>query len=678
MKKYGIIFFTLLLTLLIAFPAKAQSDPDSIVIVAPPDSDTSLLQPFPPVFNMDTDVVDWEDYTFYPFAGAELARIVNPDKSGLNETDYVLEYTKPEGSDAWAGFFYHLENPVNLTDESVFKLNVWSPRADIEAILKLEVQGGPATGDLKADVTAAGEWIELVWDLSDQNQETNWDLVVVIMDLDVHPVPETETWYLDDFSLEGVVELDPDRIVIVEPPGGDASLLQPFPVAFNMDTDVVDWHDYTFFPFAGAELARIANPDKSGLNETDFVLEYTKPQGSDAWAGFFYQLENPINVTDESVFKLNVWSPRADIEAILKLEVMGGPATGDLKADVTAAGEWIELVWDLSDQNQETDWDRVVVIMDLDVHPVPETETWYLDDFRLEGVVELEPDRIVIVAPPDGNPFLLQRFPVAFNMDTDIVDWTDYTIFPFEGAQLARIPNPDKSGLNETDYVLEYTKPQGSMAWAGFFYLLDNPVNLTDQSVFRLKFWSPRADIRALMKLEIEGTTQTTGDIFADITVAGEWVELVWDLSDKNHEIAWDKVVVIVNLDITAHPVPVTEVWYVDDFSLENVTPVSVDRIVDAGIPDRYELSQNYPNPFNPSTTIRFALPEASNVRLEIYNVMGQLVNVLIRDEMYNAGIYEAAWNGVDLNNLPVASGMYMYRITAGEFTEIKRMMFLK
>jgi hypothetical protein len=217
MKKYGIIFFTLLLTLLIAFPAKAQSDPDSIVIVAPPDSDTSLLQPFPPVFNMDTDVVDWEDYTFYPFAGAELARIVNPDKSGLNETDYVLEYTKPEGSDAWAGFFYHLENPVNLTDESVFKLNVWSPRADIEAILKLEVQGGPATGDLKADVTTAGEWIELVWDLSDQNQETNWDLVVVIMDLDVHPVPETETWYLDDFSLEGVVELDPDRIVIVEP-----------------------------------------------------------------------------------------------------------------------------------------------------------------------------------------------------------------------------------------------------------------------------------------------------------------------------------------------------------------------------------------------------------------------------------------------------------------------------
>jgi hypothetical protein len=57
---------------------------------------------------------------------------------------------------------------------------------------------------------------------------------------------------------------------------------------------------------------------------------------------------------------------------------------------------------------------------------------------------------------------------------------------------------------------------------------------------------------------------------------------------------------------------------------------------------------------------------------------MGQRVNVLIRSEMYNAGFYEVVWNGLDQNNQPVASGMYMYRITAGEFTQIKRMMFLK
>ncbi len=476
-------------------------------------------------------------------------------------------------------------------------------------------------------------------------------------------------------AYEGDVQLVPDRITIGEPPGGDASLLQPFPLAFNMDTDFVDWRGFTFFPFAGADLARIVNPDKSGLNETDYVLEYTKPEGSDAWAGFFYHLEHPVNLTDESVFKLKVWSPRADIEAIMKLEVEGGPGMPDQIADVTVAGEWVELVWDLSEQDHEIAWDKVTVIMDLDEHPVPDTETWYLDDFSLEGVVELDPDRIVIVEPPDGDASLLQPFPLVFNMDTDVVDWEGYTFFPFSGAELARITNPDKSGLNETDYVLEYTKPEGSDAWAGFFYHLEEPINITDQSVFKLNVWSPRADIEAIMKLEVQDGP-ATGDLKADVTVAGEWVELVWDLSGQNQETNWDLVVVIMDLD--EHPVPETETWYLDDFRLEEVIAVSVDRLADTGIPDRYELSQNYPNPFNPSTTIRFALPEASNVQLEIYNVMGQRVNTIIKNEMYNAGIYEVVWNGLDQNNLPVASGMYIYRITAGEFTEVKSMMFLK
>jgi len=194
-----------------------------------------------------------------------------------------------------------------------------------------------------------------------------------------------------------------DRITIVEPPDGDVSLLQPMPLVFNMDTDVVDWTGYTLFPFSGAQLARIPNPDASGLNETDFVLEYVKPEGSDAWAGFFYELEDPVYVTDEALFTLKVWSPRADIEAIMKLEGPEGATTGDLFADVTAAEEWVELEWDLSGQDPNTAWDRVVVIMDLDAddnHPVSASETWYLDDFALEGVDE-------VPAPPFTTLFQL-------------------------------------------------------------------------------------------------------------------------------------------------------------------------------------------------------------------------------------------------------------------------------
>ncbi|MFO8030026.1 MAG: DUF4623 domain-containing protein [Cyclonatronaceae bacterium] len=181
----------------------------------------------------------------------------------------------------------------------------------------------------------------------------------------------------------------PDRIAIVEPPDGDVSLLQLLPNVFNMDTEEIDWTGFTLFPFSGAELARIPNPDASGLNATDFVLEYVKPEESDPWAGFFYQLEEPVFITDESTFRLKVWSPRADIEAIMKLENSEGASTGDLFANVTAAGEWVELEWDLSGQDIATAWDRVTVIMDLDADNPPaggEPHTWYLDDFALEGV----------------------------------------------------------------------------------------------------------------------------------------------------------------------------------------------------------------------------------------------------------------------------------------------------
>jgi hypothetical protein len=352
-------------------------------------------------------------------------------------------------------------------------------------------------------------------------------------------------------------------------------------------------------------------------------------------------------------------------------------ANAELYAVIRSIREGVIYEWDW-DVNKGEDFYRLI-----HDHPLPEifrsytgltgTDGLPLGDLRYYPEDALVPDRIDIVEPPDVN--LMQPFPLAFNMDTDIVDWQDYTFFPFSRAELARIGNPDKSGLNETNFVLEYTKPQGSDAWAGFFYHLEAPINLTDQSVFKLKVWSPRADIEAIMKLELQSGGGTP-DQKADVTEAEEWVELVWDLSALDHGIAWDKVTVIMDLDV--HPVPATETWYLDDFSLENVTLVSVDRIDDAGIPESYELSQNYPNPFNPSTTIRFALPEASNVQLEIFNIMGQRVNLLIRSEMYNAGFYEVVWNGLDQNNQPVASGMYMYRITAGEFTQIKRMMFLK
>ena len=100
--------------------------------------------------------------------------------------------------------------------------------------------------------------------------------------------------------------------------------------------------------------------------------------------------------------------------------------------------------------------------------------------------------------------------------------------------------------------------------------------------------------------------------------------------------------------------------------------PIGINNI-SSEIPDAYSLFQNYPNPFNPNTKIRFELPNASNVTLKVYNVRGQLVEVLVNNEIVTAGLKEVNFNATNL-----ASGIYFYTIQAGDFKATKKMMLLK
>ena len=94
-------------------------------------------------------------------------------------------------------------------------------------------------------------------------------------------------------------------------------------------------------------------------------------------------------------------------------------------------------------------------------------------------------------------------------------------------------------------------------------------------------------------------------------------------------------------------------------------------------LPENYALSQNQPNPFNPSTTIDFALPRAAKTRIDIYNILGQKVVTLV-DEYLSAGNKRVEWNGKDATGNDVASGIYLYRMTANDYTETKKMMLMK
>ena len=94
-------------------------------------------------------------------------------------------------------------------------------------------------------------------------------------------------------------------------------------------------------------------------------------------------------------------------------------------------------------------------------------------------------------------------------------------------------------------------------------------------------------------------------------------------------------------------------------------------------VPEAFGLDQSYPNPFNPSTTIRYGLPEASNVSLVVYSILGQQVRMLVSGAQ-GAGYHTVVWDGRDEAGRMAAMGVYIYRLQAGTFSQVKKMILAK
>jgi len=117
--------------------------------------------------------------------------------------------------------------------------------------------------------------------------------------------------------------------------------------------------------------------------------------------------------------------------------------------------------------------------------------------------------------------------------------------------------------------------------------------------------------------------------------------------------------------------------FLLDDIVTRSSIPGSAVEEAETTVPDDFSLEQNYPNPFNPITSISFTLPEKNMTRLVVYNTMGQVVRTLANSEMA-AGNHQITWDGLDENLNPVTSGIYIYRLTSGNHTMSKRLVFMK
>jgi len=237
------------------------------------------------------------------------------------------------------------------------------------------------------------------------------------------------------------------------------------------------------------------------------------------------------------------------------------------------------------------------------------------------------------------------------------VEW--FPNFPFE---------PGSSQIQPDSFDVYVTSPVGSSISTPTAKYIVKHVNGVDTLVFNQNSTANGGDVNASGRIFLGRYTFLRGgqDSPGSGTIFGS-VELQNDTALVSLFYA-DSLVNIARRD--------SFVLRADALVLEEagVTGINTEPFV---LPNEFELSQNYPNPFNPTTMIRFALPVEANVEMKIYDILGREVATLVKGA-YKPGSYTIEWNGRNNYGVQVASGMYIYRITAGKFVQTKKMMMLK
>jgi flagellar hook assembly protein FlgD len=141
--------------------------------------------------------------------------------------------------------------------------------------------------------------------------------------------------------------------------------------------------------------------------------------------------------------------------------------------------------------------------------------------------------------------------------------------------------------------------------------------------------------------------------------------------STINYNTAWNSG----NLKVIVYVQEKSTKMVLQSSSIPYSSLMITDVEVETDLPNKFSLEQNYPNPFNPTTTIRYTLPniiQDMNVKMRVYNVLGKTVKTLV-NEQQNSGTYRITFDASSLSN-----GVYYYQLTAGDFTQTRKMILLK
>lgn len=441
------------------------------------------------------------------------------------------------------------------------------------------------------------------------------------------------------------------------------TLAQNNPIDFESGGFGATWTWTMFENDTNPPVEIIPNPDMSGANTSTTVAKFTALQTGKPWAGCESLHGADIGTftldATNSTVKIMVWkSVISDVG--LKFVLPSGEALGEIKVANTLVNQWEELTFDFSSRighPSTIGQDQIVIFPDFNLAGRTQDNIIYFDNitFSPQSGSPTEPT-VAAPTPPVRDPAnVISLFSDAYTnvtVDTWRTDWSSALL-----TDLTIAGNPTKK-YSQLDFVGIET--------------VVNQLNITGMTHLHLDVWSANFTSFGVKLVDFgaDGAFGGGDDVEHQVNFAsptqGEWVSLDIPLSEfiglttRNH---------IAQYILVGQPTGSTTV-FVDNFYFYFLTTDV--KEINGVIPSDFALEQNYPNPFNPATNIRFSLPEANQVTLKVYDMLGREV-ALLMNQFMAPGKFEITF---DASNL--STGIYTYSLTAGDFQSVKKMILIK
>jgi hypothetical protein len=409
---------------------------------------------------------------------------------------------------------------------------------------------------------------------------------------------------------------------------------------------------YGFVDFDGGAATVIENPQSGGLNTSATVAQIVRSEGA-IWAGSKLLLENKLDFTVNNALSMMVYSPRAEMPVLFKLE---GPGVAtQVLSHTTKANEWELMTWDFTETASGA-FEYLVFMFDFEsLGDGTANSTFLFDD-----VTQFD------------NAGGLSRIDLPVDFESSTVN---YTLTDFGGAETELGADP----TDATNTVAVTTKVTGAADWAGttvgtnFGFASRIPLTAA-ATTMSVNVYSPLAGLPVRLKAEFHNDPTLTVETEATTTVANAWEVLVFDFSSVatgtnpfNPATTFDMLSIFFNFGTGG----ANGVYYWDRVTFGTRLSVGVEEL-DPTIPHSAAITGSYPSPFVDASTILYSLDRAGLVDVSVYTIQGKKLETLFSGPAA-AGDHTAVWKPEG-----VAAGVYFVRMESNSGRSTRKLVLVR